>query len=885
MVGIVIVSHSAQLADGVVELAKEMAGPDVAMVAAGGLDLPDRPLGTDAALIARAIDQAWSDDGVLVLMDLGSAVLSAEMAAEMMPDEQQSKLLLCDAPLVEGAVAAAVAARLGDPLDQVAAEARGALAGKVAHLAAEPGPDAGPAQQAPTPPAAATEQAAPAGPDGGRPLELRITVANRLGLHARPAARFVQAVGRFDATVTAENVTVPAGPVSARSLNGVATLGVQQGHEVLIKASGPQAAEVLAALRDLAEENFGDPPGAPGGPATPGGPPTSSSAARPDAVPPDRTAPELSRAGLAAPGAQTLEALAAAAVRPDDGTTLRGIPGSPGLAVGGAVHLRQATVEVPREPAADPAAELAGLDAALRATRQDVQAARDSVATRTGEQYDASIFDAHLLFLDDEALLDPARRRIREGSNAADAWDSAVADVASQWQRLTDSYQRERVRDLDSIRTDVLGHLLGARRGELGGTGIVVAGELTPADTAGFDPAVVRGIATAMGGPTSHAAILARALGIPAVLGLGPGILAVPEATQLLLDGDQGSVQVAPSQADLAAAEQADQQRRQAGERARRRAGEPAVTADGTKIEVAANAGSPEDVRHAVEAGADGIGLLRTEFLFLAASSLPTEAEQAAVYADLAGVLAGRPMIIRTMDVGADKPLPYLPRDAEPNPALGQRGIRLGLARTDVLLAQLRAVLRVAADHPVKLMFPMVATSREVRAALGLVADARRALAAEGVALPAEGAMEVGIMIEVPAAALTAARLAPDVDFFSVGTNDLTQYTLAADREVSAVASLSDALHPAVLILIGRAAAAAAEAGRWTGVCGELAADPLAVPLLLGLGVRELSVSAAAVASVKETVRATDLAVAAELARQAVDLPSADAVRDLVRSH
>ncbi len=573
-----------------------------------------------------------------------------------------------------------------------------------------------------------------------------------------------------------------------------------------------------------------------------------------------------------------------AGVRPADGAILRGIAGSPGLAIGGAVHLRQATVEVPREPAADPDAELARLDAALQATRQQVQADRDSVAARTGEQYDASIFDAHLLFLADEALLEPARRRIREGSNAADAWDSAVAEVASQWQRLTDSYQRERVRDLDSIGTDVLGHLLGARRGELGGTGIVVAGELTPADTAGFDPAVVSGIATAMGGPTSHAAILARALGIPAVLGLGPDILLVPEGTQLLLDGEQGSVRVAPSQADLAAAEQADQQRRQAGERARRRAAEPAVTADGTKIEVAANAGSPEDVRHAVEAGADGIGLLRTEFLFLAASSLPTEAEQAAVYADLAGVLAGRPMIIRTMDVGADKPLPYLPRDAEPNPALGQRGIRLGLARTDVLLPQLRAVLRVAADHPVKLMFPMVATSREVRAALGLVADARRELAAEGVAVPAEGAMEVGIMIEVPAAALTAARLAPDVDFFSVGTNDLTQYTLAADREVSAVADLSDALHPAVLILIGRAAAAAAAAGRWTGVCGELAADPLAVPLLLGLGVRELSVSAAAVASVKEIVRATDLAAAAELARQAVDLPSADAVRELVRS-
>ncbi len=850
MVGIVIVSHSAPLANSVVELARQMARPDVTIVAAGGVDLPDRPLGTDAALIARAIEQAWSDDGVLVLMDLGSAVLSAEMAAEMVPDEQRPRVLLSDAPLVEGAVAAAVAAGLGDPLDRVAAEARGGLAGKAAHLAA---PDAEPGLP---------EQAPAAAPDGARPLELRVTVANRLGLHARPAARFVQAAGQFDATVTAQNLTVPAGPVSARSLNGVATLGVQQGHEVLVKASGPQAAEALAALRDLAERDFDEPA---------------------DVAHPGRTASGVS-APVAAPDARTPQTAKPAAVRPADGTTLRGIPGSPGLAVGAAVHLRQATVDVPREPAADPAAELARLDAALQETRREVQAARDSVAARTGEQYEAGIFDAHLLFLADEALLDPAKRGIREGRNAADAWDSAVADVAAQWDRLTDSYQRERVRDLESIRIQVLGHLLGARRGELGGAGIVVADELTPADTAGFDPAVVTGIATATGGPTSHAAILARALGIPAVLGLGPDILAVPDGTQLLLDGDQGSVQVAAGQSELAAAEQAAQQRRQAGERARQRAAEPAVTADGTRIEVAANAGSPEDVRHAVTEGADGIGLLRTEFLFLAASSMPTEDEQAAIYTDLAEVLAGRPMIIRTLDVGADKPLPYLPRDAEPNPALGQRGIRLGLARTDVLLTQLRAVLRVAARHPIKLMFPMVATSREVRAALGLVADARRALAAEGVAVPAEGAMEVGIMIEVPAAALTAARLAPDVDFFSVGTNDLTQYTLAADREVSAVAGLNDALHPAVLTLIGRAAAAAAAAGRWTGVCGELAADTLAVPLLLGLGVRELSVSAAAVASVKEMVRATDLAAAAELAQQALGLASADAVRDLVRS-
>jgi phosphocarrier protein FPr len=395
---------------------------------------------------------------------------------------------------------------------------------------------------------------------------------------------------------------------------------------------------------------------------------------------------------------------------------------------------------------------------------------------------------------------------------------------------------------------------------------------------------VVRGIATAAGGPASHAAILARALGIPAVLGLGGAVLAVPDATPLLLDGDSGTVLVAPDAAAVAAAELAGARRRAAGERASQRAAQPAVTADGTRVEVAANAGSVEDVRRAVAAGADGIGLLRTEFVFLSAQSMPTEAEQEAVYRDIARILDGRPLIVRTLDVGADKSLPYLPRAAEPNPALGQRGIRLGLARTDLLLPQIRAVLRVAADHPLKLMFPMVATGDEVRSAVGLVADARSSLLAEGAAGPAGAGMEVGIMIEVPSAALTAGTLAGSVDFFSVGTNDLTQYTMAADREVTAVAGLADAIHPAVLTLIGRAAAAANAAGRWIGVCGELAADPLAIPLLLGLGVRELSVGAASVAAVKEVVRDTDLPDCAELARRAVSLPSAQAVRELMWS-
>ncbi|HLI42058.1 MAG TPA: phosphoenolpyruvate--protein phosphotransferase [Streptosporangiaceae bacterium] len=872
MVGIVIVSHSARLAGGIIELARQMAGPEVPIAAAGGLDQPGQPLGTDAMLVARSVDEAWSDDGVLVLMDLGSAVMSAEMALDMVAEERRGRVLLCDAPVVEGAVAAAVAARLGEPLDRVAAEARGGLAGKAAHLSAAPGagtPAAG-TPAADGPPAAGPAAGQPAGATGdSTALEARLTVANRLGLHARPAARFVETAGEFEATVTAENLTAGRGPASARSLNGVATLGVRQGHEILVRATGPQAGEALQAIRQLAARNFDEP----------------VTAAQPSATGTPAPSPA---APLSVPGAEPAGAAPSAgpppATPPPPGTVLSGIAVSPGVVPGKTRHLRPAPIEVPREPAAGPGAELARLSSAVEATRREVRQARDSVSARTGAAYETAIFDAHLLFLADEALLGPARRMIGEGRNAADAWDRAVADVAAAWQGLEDPYQRGRVRDLESIRAQVLAHLTGGRRSAVSGPGIVVAADLTPADTASLDPAIVTGVATAFGGPTSHAAILARALGIPAAVGFGPDLLAVPEATPLLLDADAGTIRVAPAAAEIEAARRAASRRRAAAGRARRLAAEPAVTADGTRVEVAANAGSVDDARRAVAAGADGIGLLRTEFVFLSAAAMPTEQDQEAVYREIAGILDGRPLIVRTLDVGADKPLPYLPREPEPNPALGQRGLRLGLARTSLLLPQIRAVLKVAAGHPVKLMFPMVATGAELGAALALVEEARRGLRAEGVAVPGAGAVEVGIMVEVPAAALAATALAAAAGFFSVGTNDLTQYTLAADRDVAAVAGLADAMHPAVLALIGRAAAAATRAGRWIGVCGELAADPLAVPLLLGLGVRELSVDPAAVADVKQAVRQVDLAGAAELAARAIGMPSAGAVRELARS-
>jgi phosphoenolpyruvate-protein phosphotransferase/dihydroxyacetone kinase phosphotransfer subunit len=849
VVGLVLVCHSAKLAEGVAELAAQMGGDSLRIGVAGGLDQPGDPLGTDALRVARAIEGVWSEDGVLVLMDLGSAVLSAETALDLLPEGRRDRIRLTEAPLVEGAVAAAVAAGLGDSLEEVAEEARGALAAKAAHL---------------------TAPEADAVPDGGPPREveparvapgptLRIIVANRLGLHMRPAALLVRTAAGLHADVAITNVTAGGGPVSVRSLNAVATLGVRHGDEILLRASGPQAEEALAAIQRLADDNWGDPREAGIQAGTDVGP------RRP--LPAD--------AGVAAVSP------------PAAGSLLQGLPASPGIAAGKARRLRAAPVEVPDGPSPDREADWAALERASAATGYDIRRARDSMAARVGGS-EAAIFDAHLLFLEDEELLGPAREGVmREGKNAARAWADAVAAAATAWEALDDPYLRARAADLRNVGEQVLRHLLGpsADVGPAGASlaagaeGILVAPDLTPAQAAGLDPARVLGVACAFGGPTSHAAILARSLGIPAVVGAGRALLGVAEGTLLTLDGEAGTVTVDPPAATARALENRRAQRAREGAEAKARAHAPAVTRDGVLVRVEANVAGPGDVGTTVAAGADGVGLLRTEFLFLEADHLPTEDEQERAYRAVAEGLGGRPLTLRTLDLGADKQLPSLPLERGQNPNLGLRGIRLGLSHPELLIAQLRAALRVAADHPVRVMFPMVATVDEVRRARAVLDEARAALVTDGVAVPE--CLEVGIMVEVPAAALMVEAFVPHVDFFSLGTNDLAQYVLAADRGNAAVAALADGLHPAVLRLIDLVVRAAAEGGQSVAVCGEVAGDPLAIPVLLGLGIAELSMAAARIPPAKQAVRATDVTAARDLAAKALAAESAAEVRRL----
>jgi phosphocarrier protein FPr len=822
MVSIVVVSHSRPLAHAAVQLAREMLhGREVRIAVAAGLD--DTTLGTDAVQIQAAIEEVGGPDGVLVLMDLGSAVLSAELALDLLDPGVRSGVVLCAAPLVEGLVVATVAAAGGAGLADVAAEASAALAGKQSHLA---------------PVAAPTEEVVPAQAASAPVVSGVFTVANEHGLHARPAARLVADVRRLDARVTLRNLTTGSAAVPAGSLSRVATLGALCGHEVEVAAQGGQAHEAVEHVLALAARHFDEPAIAP----VPGGLAVSAEPAR-ARVP-----------GTHAP-----------------------LPAVPGIAVGPAWHPKVADVEVPDRAAVDPAAEWRQLRAAVASVRRETVRLRARTAQELGES-DAAIFDAHLMLLDDADLLDEVRRGVDAGQTAEAAWADTLRRLADQMAGLADPYQRARAADVNSVADQVLRTLLGVTAGFDSRQGVLVAADLTPAEATELDPATVQGIVLAYGSPTAHSAILARTRGIPMVVAAGPGVLAEPEGTMVALDGGTGELAFDPDPDTLDRYRVRAEARRRGETAARANAGRPARTRDGVLVEVAANVGSLADARLAKSSGADAAGLVRTEFLFLDRAEAPDVEEQEAAYRGLADALSGRRLTLRTLDVGGDKPLSYLPSAHEANPFLGLRGIRMSLSREEMLRDQLIAVCRVAADAPVSLMFPMVSTVNELVAALGVLDDA---LAHTGGPRPA--GLQVGIMVEVPAAALKAEAFVPYVDFFSIGTNDLTQYTLAAERGNDTVARLADPLDPAVLRLIDVVSQAAS--GRVdVGVCGEVASDESAVPLLLGLGVRKLSVVPTAIPMVKQAVRQVDVAAAAKLARKALTASSAEEVRALVTS-
>jgi phosphocarrier protein FPr len=551
------------------------------------------------------------------------------------------------------------------------------------------------------------------------------------------------------------------------------------------------------------------------------------------------------------------------------------VPASPGVAIGRVFHLRQ-TDEVPPERAADPSHERRALDAAIAGAHRQLEALRQRLAADADAER-VAIFAAHQELLEDPAVLDAAAEGIRNGASAAYAWRQAYLEQADRLLALRNELLAGRAADLRDVGRRVL-HLLLGRDGtpvEIPAESILVAEDLAPSDAATLDRTRVRGFCTTTGSATSHVAILARGLGVPAVAGMDPRVLELPAGARVALDGDAGTVRLDPSPA-----EEAEITRRQASTARTRAAdlavaGQPAVTRDGHRVEVAANVGNLDEARRVREVGGEAVGLLRSEFLFLERSTAPGEDEQVAAYeAILRQVGPERLVVVRALDVGGDKPLPYLPVGAEANPFLGERGIRLLLNRPEVFAVHVRAILRASRAGKVALMFPMISTVGEWRAARELVELQRLALGVPP--------LPVGIMIETASAALLADRFAQEADFFSIGTNDLTQYTLAMDRTHPGLAAQVDALHPSVLRLIDRTVAGAHGHGRWVGVCGAAAGDPQAVPVLVGLGVDELSAAVPLVPAVKAQVRTLSLETCRVTARLALDASDGAEVRALV---
>jgi phosphoenolpyruvate-protein phosphotransferase len=562
---------------------------------------------------------------------------------------------------------------------------------------------------------------------------------------------------------------------------------------------------------------------------------------------------------------------------------LKGIPASPGIALGPVYLFEDLQLDVVERVVQDAQAELARLETALNSAKGQVEMLRVEAQQTVGEK-EAAIFEAHGLFLEDPELLKSVHSAIENKSiNCEFAWNVAIEGYAQQLEALEDEYFQARAADLRDVGRRVTRLLLGIEEVDLSGLdepSIVVAKDLTPSDTVRLDKSMVKGFCTAEGGPTSHTAILAKALGIPAVVGVGLDLLSLESKTPLLIDGERGLVFSDPDQETRQEMQLRMEELEAQAAIDLSAAQEPAVTKDGYRVEVVANIGRPEETANSLKLGAEGIGLLRTEFLYLDKETAPDEEEQLDAYREILSVMGDRPVVVRTLDVGGDKPLPYLDLGEESNPFLGWRAIRMCLDEEDFFKIQLRALLRASPGHDLRIMFPMIATLDELRKAKKLLEEAREEVVDAGEDVSQE--IQIGIMVEVPSVVLMADQFAAHVDFFSIGTNDLTQYTMAAERTNEKVAHLGDALHPAILRQIKMVIEAAHAKGIWVGLCGELAGDPQAIPILLGLGLDEFSMAPSMIPRAKALIRRWTKDATEELAARIIDLESAEAVREFI---
>ena len=852
-VGLVIVSHSEKLASGVAELAQQMTQGTITIVGAGGAG--DGIIGTSVDTIQQAIEQASGPDGVLILLDMGSAILSTEMALEMIDEGLRGPVSLTFAPIVEGALAAALEATLGHSLQKVKAAAENA---------------ANKAQLQTLKPIAQAEETLDEPNDTVQPtdivpadaLEKQFVLNNPAGLHARPASVIIQTAAQFKALVEIQANNRKARATSLIELLGLAA---RKGSILLIRTSGQDAQAALDALSTLVEASFYE---------------TN------EAIP--ETLAQVKENATPYTSTQT-------------GNELQGIATSKGFALGPALPYSSKRIDLrtiePRliEPA-QVAAEQTRLQKAIDATVKELQEMVQNVQNQIGKN-EAAIFEAQALLLRDPLLLTTASDIIQQQHyDAASAFARAGEQNAVQLEGFDDTLVAGRavdIRDVTSRVIQQLGIQVASRPdfGALDKPVVLLARDLTPSDTAQLRREMVLGICTTQGGPTAHTAILARALGIPAIAGLDDILLQqVREGDEVGMDAEKGIVYLHPTtetRTFLTEQIAAQQQRTSALKAAARQHQEPLLL-DGQRISLLANIGSAAEAEAARQWGAEGVGLLRTEFLFANAQTMPGEEEQYTSYAQVFRAFRGTSsnggfIVARTLDAGADKPMPalqpYLSATKEANPALGVRGVRIHLAHPELLEQQFKALIRAAQAEQVELhvMVPMLTTVEELQVVRTIF---ERVTATLNVKAP----IPLGIMVEVPASVIMAPELAKLADFFSIGANDLLQYTLASDRTNTALASLYNPLQPSVLRFIRQIAEAGGNAGKSVAVCGEMASDIRLAPILVGLGVRELSMTPNALPAVRSVLTGHSLSELRELADRVCTVGTVAEVEQLCNS-
>ena len=564
---------------------------------------------------------------------------------------------------------------------------------------------------------------------------------------------------------------------------------------------------------------------------------------------------------------------------------IKGIAASNGIAIAKAFKLIEPELTVVKATISDVEAEINLYKEALVKTTEELQKIKVKAAQNLSEE-EAAVFDAHINMANDPELLSQTTDKIKsESVNAAYAFDEVSNMFIMMFESMDNEYFRERAADIKDIKKRILAHLLGVKVNDpstIDEQVVIIAEDLTPSDTAQLDRNFVKGFATNIGGRTSHSAIMARSLEIPAVVGTKTILEDVKDGDMIILDGLEGNVIVNPTAEQVAHYEEvAKQYEAQKAEWAKLK-NEKTVSKDGQHVELAANIGTPKDVEGVLANGGEAVGLYRTEFLYMGRDNFPTEEEQFEAYKAVLEAMGDKPVVVRTLDIGGDKELPYLHLPKEMNPFLGYRAIRLCLDDTDLFRTQLRALLRASAYGKLRIMFPMIATLNEFRSAKALLLEEKAKLVAEGVTVSEE--IEVGMMVEIPSAAVLADQFAKEVDFFSIGTNDLIQYTMAADRMNEKVSYLYKPYNPSILRLVKMVIDAAHKEGKWTGMCGEMAGDQTAIPLLLGLGLDEFSMSATSILPARSLISKLSKAEMADLAAEALNKSTVEEVIELVES-